>query len=734
MMMKKYLFVLLCVFNSAYSYSQVLTQHFSKGEAKKEGVKIKRQLPSQNIIEMPPVDVNRLLKEDEEMAGEDVPYRFGYGFDVAYSLDDGEWEDNEDGRLWSMTIKSKGAFSLNFVFEDFSLPDGAYLNIVNSDESVVYGPVTSSSIPDDKFFLTDIIPDSLVTIYIFEPYSQKGKSKIQIKRIVHGYQEYLINDNNGCAGSSASCNIPVENYFPNYEKEAGAVALILLENGSALCSGSLVMTTDMLFKPYVLTAFHCVNTEKPEDYIASSSEKSKVNHWLIKFGYRAQSSYAITFNGANYRAGWYDSDFALVELFENAKQIASLTWLGWNRTGNTPTKGIGIHHPCGDYMKISLDNDVLQSTTWPLTTSHWTTHWEYGITQGGSSGSPLLDQNKRIVGQVHGKIYENGQGSTTPPCSMKYTSYGKFDISWTGGGTSTTRLSNWLDPIGTGQNTIDTKTYVNIIGDNTIRTSNVYYVENLSNAYTVTWSLSDNYYNQNCLQQNTPSANQCTISNSSNQGMSNATLTATIKYGGVVVRTLKKSQISATGITGTYYNGVSTKQLNYPSPLLMRPYSNVSISSNRLKGATVSFSGSPSSVSWSHNSSNGLLLFNTPSTYSTFVIHMDCSNGESYNLSIVVTSSANQMNVLNKDGQVEVSLVPIEVEDMIGFNSTDNLIKSEPINWTLEVYNSTTGEKVFCEKVDGSNYAIDTTGWKPGVYIVRAIIGDEVLNEKIIVK
>ena len=92
------------------------------------------------------------------------------------------------------------------------------------------------------------------------------------------------------------------------------------------------------------------------------------------------------------------------------------------------------------------------------------------------------------------------------------------------------------------------------------------------------------------------------------------------------------------------------------------------------------------------------------------------------------------MNVLNKDGQVEVSLVPIEVEDMIGFNSTDNLIKSEPINWTLEVYNSTTGEKVFCEKVDGSNYAIDTTGWKPGVYIVRAIIGDEVLNEKIIVK
>ena len=64
------------------------------------------------------------------------------------------------------------------------------------------------------------------------------------------------------------------------------------------------------------------------------------------------------------------------------------------------------------------------------------------------------------------------------------------------------------------------------------------------------------------------------------------------------------------------------------------------------------------------------------------------------------------------------------------FDTTGNEFQT----WTLEVYNATTGEKVFCQEVDGTNYIIETMGWKPGVYIVRAIIGDEVLNEKVIVK
>jgi lysyl endopeptidase len=82
-------------------------------------------------------------------------------------------------------------------------------------------------------------------------------------------------------------------------------------------------------------------------------------------------------------------------------------------------------------------------------TDHWRiASWSDGTTtEGGSSGSPLLDTQGRIIGQLHG-----GYASCT---SITQDYYGKLGTSWTGGGTNATRLSNWLDPLGTGAVTLD---------------------------------------------------------------------------------------------------------------------------------------------------------------------------------------------------------------------------------------------------------------------------------------
>jgi subtilisin-like proprotein convertase family protein len=54
----------------------------------------------------------------------------------------------------------------------------------------------------------------------------------------------------------------------------------------------------------------------------------------------------------------------------------------------------------------------------------------------------MFDQNSRIVGQLHGGIAS---------CTViDWDEYGKVDVSWTGGGSAATRLSDWLDPLGTG--------------------------------------------------------------------------------------------------------------------------------------------------------------------------------------------------------------------------------------------------------------------------------------------
>jgi hypothetical protein len=125
---------------------------------------------------------------------------------------------------------------------------------------------------------------------------------------------------------------------------------------------------------------------------------------------------------------------------------------GWDNSGNTPTSGIGIHHPAGDIKKISFENNPLISTTFGSCppNSHWgVTTWDSGVTEGGSSGSPLYDQNHRIIGQLHG-------GASACGASSLSDEYGKFSVSWEpAGSTSATQLKYWLDPANSGVQFID---------------------------------------------------------------------------------------------------------------------------------------------------------------------------------------------------------------------------------------------------------------------------------------
>ena len=78
--------------------------------------------------------------------------------------------------------------------------------------------------------------------------------------------------------------------------------------------------------------------------------------------------------------------------------------------------------------------------------SHLWVIWDRGTTEGGSSGSPLFDQNKRVIGQLHGGV---GQ------CTNVNDWYGRLSTSWQGGGTSGSRLADFLDSLSTGAMTLD---------------------------------------------------------------------------------------------------------------------------------------------------------------------------------------------------------------------------------------------------------------------------------------
>ena len=54
--------------------------------------------------------------------------------------------------------------------------------------------------------------------------------------------------------------------------------------------------------------------------------------------------------------------------------------------------------------------------------------------------------------------------------------------------------------------------------------------------------------------------------------------------------------------------------------------------------------------------------------------------------------------------------------------------------WDLEVYDAMQSIKAKVQKIKDNKHILSTSGWKEGVYVVRAIIGKDIITGKLVVK
>ena len=117
-------------------------------------------------------------------------------------------------------------------------------------------------------------------------------------------------------------------------------------------------------------------------------------------------------------------------------------YAGWSRAKVAPFNVTGIHHPSGDVKKISLYNGLTQAAAWNELPNHFhwmIPTWTKGITEPGSSGSPLFDNHGRVVGHLHG-----GQSS----CQVQdgYDLYGALSADWDSASLKVNQIKGHLDP------------------------------------------------------------------------------------------------------------------------------------------------------------------------------------------------------------------------------------------------------------------------------------------------
>jgi len=227
-------------------------------------------------------------------------------------------------------------------------------------------------------------------------------------------------------------------------------------------SGALVNNTSEDKTPYFLTANHCYERTVGT---ANASLFSMRFNWISPNPVCAETTAStdavdnFTISGSSFRARNAASDVLLVEINNPIPGSWDVTYAGWDKTDTDPTFEVGIHHPDGDIMKVSRDDDGATKSN-SSGTDVWLiggisagsgNGWEIGVTEGGSSGSPLFDQNGRIIGQ----LFAGNAACSGTTDNDDYDIYGRFATSWDSGSTAATRLSDWLDPLGTNQGTLE---------------------------------------------------------------------------------------------------------------------------------------------------------------------------------------------------------------------------------------------------------------------------------------
>ena len=427
------------------------------------------------VLDVPSPNVAALLAEDEVNDKNGELFRIGTALTVNQDLISfGDWETlNNGSRKMTMIIKSSNAEAISLEFDDFHLPDGATFRAFNKDRwhfSKLYSSDANRN--DDGFFLPMIFGDEII-IEITEPQNAIGQTIANLENVFYNYRETgnplveKINESDPC-----QVNVNCSPEGDNWQEENDGVARIYVVSGGGAgwCTGSLVNNTAQDCKPYFLTALHCGETTSAAD----------MNNWVFYFGYEApgctnpgsagtlddnfvQSCFRVA--DSNDGGGTSGSDFLLVQLGNTGNEAATVNtlksynarWNGWDVNNTTSGDGVGIHHPSGDIKKISTYTSNLISTQWGSASgSHWRVTWSsttngYGVTEGGSSGSPIFrytgsggNEDSKIIGTLTG-----GSSFCTSPNNPDQ--YGKMSYHWnSNGGSNVEQLEPWLDPGNTG--------------------------------------------------------------------------------------------------------------------------------------------------------------------------------------------------------------------------------------------------------------------------------------------
>ena len=400
------------------------------------------------------VSADRLAQLKANVA-DDGPLWLGVDADVDFAYRPflkrqlvGETVYHGGGMVWTGTFRSEGANAVRLRLDNVDLPVGSELYVFG-EYGHVFGPYTNGDVVADTGVLwTNTVAGESISLQLHTPVSKlRGERAgfFTVGKLSHLGDRYLFGAqaqekafcswNDSCIRNASCENIP---NAVQVAEDAVAYLLYSVNGGTYLCTGGLVNDTANSGTPYLLTANHCFSSQ------TSASSLEAYFQWSVGCGSSCGTQYfppgsVSVVNGSTLLATDAGTDFTLVQLASAAPAGTAL--LGWTTSPVANSSGTDLYrvsHPSGSpqaYSEQSVNTSAGTCRTLPRGDFIYSDA-TLGDTEGGSSGSPVVNGSGQVVGQLYGAC---GASPSTTCDSDDRTVDGAFAVTFNS-------VSQWLDP------------------------------------------------------------------------------------------------------------------------------------------------------------------------------------------------------------------------------------------------------------------------------------------------
>jgi len=714
----------------------ILVVNFGWAQSKVEKVD-SSQIPRKFSISKSPLipdfpdkerSINELYEKLQGITDLNKPIDIGVGLKINVDFDT-LTEIVSDGKVFKeVEINSPNSNTMSVNFLEIELAESAELFIINDEESYILGPITREDVSKSKNFNPGYIPGDKIRILLSESLVESGKSKLIVSKIGHiiydffgvsKFQQSRIEGVN-CygAGCAATC---LENIIchSSFSTEARAVALITYDDPldefttiSLRGTGYLVNNGAQDKRALFLAANHTFGGLMLPDLMFIFHYQSP----QCSPSTNGTQAYYVT--GANSLANdGANNDLRLLELMSNPGTSRVFTgnpvsYLGWSIIDEPITAITGIHHPKGDVKKYLAGGTATPIIEPGEVYGVWSYSTTNGFPEPVSSGSPTLNQSKRVIGSLR-------SGSGVPNCS----NFEDFDIYSVRLSRSWGPFCQYLDPnnegivaINTYSGSPATEIYSTVIGPSLVCSSSTYTLQNAPLDLAVNWTIVEGASLLSSASSGSGKDAIVSISSTSISGQvkirfSVSGLCSTKTYDKTFRVGKPQAAGSITGGTYVYTNHI----LTYSIPAVPGATSyNWQLPSGWTGGGT----GLGNSI---------VVTVGTLSGNVTVTPVNSCAQGQSSSLDVTVNNcpTCREINISPNPASESISIFPNnnkfdghENFDIHGYSIYD-------LNGKL-LKNSD-------QKIVGSPKRIDVKDLPKGMYIIHIILNEGVVSQKILV-